>query len=93
MFDLLFLKTGVSSADFILDRNLPVSDDLLNYWYRLGVNISELSLIILAGIFFSRVVFEKSKLLNPLSILDTVISSKEKVPFFRKLPLAKVKLW
>ena len=45
-----FLKTEVTSADFISDRNLLIPIDLLNYLYRTGEKTSILSLIILVGI-------------------------------------------
>ena len=41
-----FLKTEVTSADLISDRNLLIPIDLLNYLYRTGEKTSILSLII-----------------------------------------------
>ena len=45
-----FLKTGVLFESFILGGNLTNSNDLLNFWYTIGVKMSILSLTIFVGI-------------------------------------------
>ena len=44
-----FLKTGVLFESFILGGNLTNSNDLLNFWYKIGVKMSILSLTIFVG--------------------------------------------
>ena len=68
-----FLKTGVTSASFISDGNLPNSNDLLNSWCKIGVKMSILSSPIFVGIFEFREDLEESSLLNYFSISVWVI--------------------
>ena len=63
-----FLKTGVTSASFISGGHLPNSNDLVNSWCKIGVQMSILSSITFVGMSEFGEDLEESSLFNSFSI-------------------------
>ena len=76
-----FLKTRVSSASFISDRNLPNSNGLLDSWRKIGVKMLILSLTIFVWMSEFGEDLEESSLFNSFSISVCYVTEAEDIAF------------